>query len=96
MPKFNSETARMAAAKSGPRGESKAKKWLREAADRQTTIKVFEKLTELANNGDMDAIKTYLAYVVGKPKETVALVGDAENPIVFKLDERFLNSINGG
>lgn len=96
MPKFNSETARVAAAKSGPRGESRARKWLKEAADRQSTIKVFEKLTDLASKGDMDAIKTYLAYVVGKPKETVVLSGDSELPIVFKLDERFLKSINGG
>jgi hypothetical protein len=52
---------------------------------------------KLAKEGDMDAIKTYLAYVVGKPKDTVILQGDEEQPIVFTLDERFIKQIlNGG
>lgn len=93
---FNSETAKAAAAKASPRGESKIKAWIRQAADKQTTIKVFEKLTELANQGDMDAIKTFLAYVVGKPKDTVVLAGDEERPITFKLDERFLKQVLNG
>jgi uncharacterized membrane-anchored protein len=94
---FNSETAKEARAKASARGESKIKAWIREAADKQETIGVFKKLTELANNGDMDAIKTYLAYVVGKPKDTVVFTGDEESPITFKLDERFLKQLlNGG
>jgi aryl-alcohol dehydrogenase-like predicted oxidoreductase len=94
---FTKDNAREARAKAAPRGESKIKVWIREAADKQTTIQVFEKLTSLAKGGDMDAIKTYLAYVVGKPKDTVVLTGDTEQPITFKLDERFLKQVlNGG
>jgi len=97
MPKlFDSESAKAARAKAAPRGESKIKVWIREAADKQATIQVFQKLTELANKGDMDAIKTYLAYVVGKPKDTVVLTGDEEQPITFTLDERFLKHILNG
>jgi aryl-alcohol dehydrogenase-like predicted oxidoreductase len=94
---FDSESARAAALKASPRGESKIRVWIREAADKESTITVFKKLESLAKDGDMDAIKTYLAYVVGKPKDTVVLTGDEEKPITFKMDERFLKQlINGG
>jgi uncharacterized membrane-anchored protein len=95
--KFNSESAKEARAKAAPRGESKIRKLIREAADNKTTIEVFNKLATLAKTGDMDAIKTYLAYVVGKPKDTIVFSGDEENPITFKMDERFLKQLlNGG
>lgn len=94
---FNSETARAAAAKASPRGENKIKTWIREAADKESTIEVFKKLESMAKGGDMDAIKTFLAYVVGKPKDTVVFTGDEEKPINFTLDERFLKQLlNGG
>lgn len=95
--KFNSESAREARAKASPRGESKIRKLIRELADKDSTVQVFNKLMDLAKKGDMDAIKTYLAYVVGKPKDTVVLTGDDEKPIVFKADERFIKQLlNGG
>jgi aryl-alcohol dehydrogenase-like predicted oxidoreductase len=91
--KFNSESAKEARAKAAPRGESKIRKLIRELADNESTIDVFNKLKDLAKAGDMDAIKTYLAYVVGKPKDTVVFTGDEEKPITFKLDERFLKQL---
>lgn len=94
---FTKENAKELRAKAAPRGESKIKKLIREAADKETTLEVFEKLMSMAKGGDMDAIKTYLAYVVGKPKDTVVLQGDEEQPITFTLDERFIKQIlNGG
>jgi aryl-alcohol dehydrogenase-like predicted oxidoreductase len=95
--KFNSESAREARAKAAPRGESKIRKLIRELADKDSTVEVFNTLMKLAKSGDMDAIKTYLAYVVGKPKDTVVLTGDEEKPITFTVDERFVKQlINGG
>ena len=97
MPKFDSNSAKEARAKAAPRGENKIKVWIREAADKQSTIEVFKKLESMAKAGDMDAIKTFLAYVVGKPKDTVVFTGDEEKPITFKMDERFLKQLlNGG
>jgi aryl-alcohol dehydrogenase-like predicted oxidoreductase len=94
--KFNSESAKEARAKAAPRGESKIRKLIRELADKETTVEIFNKLAKLAKEGDMDAIKTYLAYVVGKPKDTVVLSGDDEKPITFKMDERFLKQLIDG
>lgn len=93
MPKFDSNTAKEARAKASPRGENKIKAWIREAADKEDTIEVFKKLTELAKKGDMDAVKTYLAYVVGKPKDTLVVAGDEEQPIYLTLDERVIKQI---
>lgn len=90
--KFNSESAKAARAKQSGRGESKIRKLIRELADKDSTIQVFNKLTNLAKGGDMDAIKTYLAYVVGKPKESIQISGDPDYPVLFKLDERFEGS----
>lgn len=86
---FNKETAKAARAKQGPRGESKIRKLIRELADNETTITVFNKLASLAKAGDMDAIKTYLAYVVGKPKESITISGDPDYPVYFISDGRF-------
>lgn len=93
---FDKETAKRAREKAAPRGESKIKKLIREAADKETTMEVFNKLAQLAKGGDMDAIKTYMAYVVGKPRDTIVLTGDEETPITFKVDERFLNQLING
>lgn len=93
---FTKENAKEARAKASPRGESKAKRWIREAADKESTIEVFDKLTEMAKSGDMDAIKTFLGYVVGKPKDTLIIAGDKEEPIILTLDERFLKLIQDG
>jgi hypothetical protein len=93
MPKlFDSESAKAARAKAKPRGESKIKVWIREAADKEDTVSIFKKLAAMAKEGDMDAIKTYLAYVVGKPKESIQISGDPDYPVLFKLDERFEGS----
>lgn len=94
--RFNSKSAKEARAKASPRGESKIRKLIRELADKDSTVEVFNKLMQLAKAGDMDAIKTYLAYVIGKPKDTVVLTGDEEKPIVFKVDERFLKQLING
>ena len=93
---FNSESAKAAKAKASGRGESKIKAWIRKAADKEETIEVFKQLTKMAKGGDMDAIKTYMAYVVGKPKDTVVLTGDEEKPITFTVDDRFLKQLTGG
>lgn len=87
--KFNSESAKAARAKAAGRGESKIRKLIRELADKESTIEVFNTLMKLAKGGDMDAIKTYLGYVVGKPKEAIVIEGDPDKPVIFKIDGRF-------
>jgi hypothetical protein len=86
---FTSETAKEAKAKAAGRGESKIKKWIREAADKKETIAVFQRLTDMAKAGDMDAIKTFMSYVVGKPTESLVITGDPEKPVKFILDGSF-------
>lgn len=75
---FTSETAKVAAAKAKPRGESKIKKLFLQYADKEDVKELFDKLKVMALSGDMDAIKTMLAYLIGKPKETVDMKLDAE------------------
>ena len=75
---FDSTTAKQAAAKAAPRGESKLKKMFKEYADAEDIKDLFDKLKGMALEGDMDAIKTLLAYLIGKPVETKNVNVDAE------------------
>lgn len=76
---FNSETAKEARAKAAPRGENKLKKLFKEYADADDVKDLFEMLKQMAMEGDMDAIKTLLAYLIGKPKETVDVTTNGES-----------------
>lgn len=61
-----------------PKGtESKIKKLFKEYADAEDIQDLFEVLKDKAMAGDMDAIKTLLAYLIGKPVETVNQTLDA-------------------
>ena len=70
---FDSETAKAAKAKAAGRGESKLKKLFKEYADADDVKGLFDVLKDKAMGGDMDAIKTLLGYLIGKPKETVEM-----------------------
>ena len=80
---FDSESAKEARAKASPRGESKLKKLFKEYADAEDVKILFDKLKEKAIEGDMDAIKTLLNYLVGKPRETVDMNIEAGVQLVF-------------
>jgi len=81
---FNSESAKEARAKAAPRGENKLTKLFKEYADAEDVRTLFDKLKEKAIAGDMDAIKTLLSYLIGKPKETVDLNVDGGIQVIMK------------
>lgn len=68
--KFNSNTAREAGQR-GKRGLSERTKILNELLKEENAREVFAQLETKAKNGDMEAIKLYLSYCFGKPKETI-------------------------
>lgn len=70
--------AKEARAKASPRGEGRLKKLFKEYADAEDVKELFEKLKTMALSGDMDAMKTLLAYLIGKPVETKNINMDAE------------------
>lgn len=75
--KFNSETGAAAGSK-GKRGPSRMTQLLNMVRESQTESDVqtvFDKLYEMAKDGDMDAIKTYLSYIIGKPTEKIEVEG---------------------
>ncbi|HEX8333294.1 MAG TPA: hypothetical protein VF622_11755 [Segetibacter sp.] len=74
---FNSATAKAAGERS-KRQPNKLLTAIRDASDKSKAIEIFQKLETMAVGGDMDAIKTYLGYVIGKPKESVDLTTDGE------------------
>jgi hypothetical protein len=76
---FNSESAKEARAKAAPRGESRIKKLFKDYAEEEDVKALFEKLKEKAVGGDMDAIKTLLSYLIGKPKESVDVTTNGES-----------------
>ena len=45
---------------------------------------VWQKLSELVDDGDTNAVKTWLSYRYGKPKETKDVTINAEQPL-FEL-----------
>lgn len=69
---FDSETASQAGQR-GKRGLSERTKILNALFDETKAKEVFEQLQTKALNGDMEAIKLYLSYCFGKPKETIDL-----------------------
>lgn len=75
--KFTSETAREMGLKS-KRGMSERTKILNDLFDAEKATAVFRKVEALAVEGDMEAIKLYLAYCFGKPKESVDITSDGE------------------
>ena len=81
---FNSESAKEARAKAAPRGESKLKKLFKEYADAEDIQELFNTLKAKAVEGDMDAIKTLLGYLIGKPRETVDMNVEGGIQIVFE------------
>jgi hypothetical protein len=73
--KFTSESGAAAGAKS-KRGASRMTQLLtmvREAEGEDDVREIFDTLKTLAKGGDMDAIKTYLSYIIGKPTEKIEL-----------------------
>ena len=75
--RFNSETAAEAGRKS-KRGISVRAKLLNDLFSEDTTKEVFKKLEDKAKGGDMEAIKTYLAYCFGKPEGKLDITSDGE------------------
>lgn len=58
--------------------------------------RVFRKLTSLAADGDMTAIRTYLEYTVGRPTQALTLAGPAGEPLgsnVDRLQEAILEAL---
>lgn len=47
--------------------------------------KVWEKLADKVNEGDTQAIKAWLAYRYGKPKESVDVTSDGDSITGFKI-----------
>ncbi len=93
--KFNSETASEAGKKS-KRGLSERTKVLNALFKEEKAKEVFEKLEALAVGGDMDAIKTYLAYCFGKPEAKLDITSDGEQiglPDLTKLTTDQLNQL---
>lgn len=74
---FTSETAREAGKKSR-RGTSVRAKILNDLFTEVKAKEVFQKLEEKAVGGDMEAIKTYLAYCFGKPEANLDITTDGE------------------
>lgn len=85
MAAFNSETAKLAGQKS-KRGISLRTKLLDQLFDEDATRLVFKQLETLAKGGDMDAIKTYLAYCFGKPEAKLDVTSDGEQ-ITYDLSK---------
>lgn len=81
---FNSETGREARAKAAPRGENKLKKLFKEYAEAEDVKALFDKLKEMAIAGDLDAIKTLLSYLIGKPKETIDMNVEGGIQVIMK------------
>lgn len=76
--KFDKNTASAAGAKS-KRGASDRTKLLNDLLKPEKAKEIFKKLEEKAIGGDMDAIKTYMAYCFGKPKESVDITSNGES-----------------
>jgi len=93
--KFNSESGSEAGKKS-KRGLSERTKVLNALFKEEKAKEVFERLEQLAVSGDMDAIKTYLAYCFGKPEAKLDITSDGEQiglPDLTKLTTDQLNQL---
>lgn len=92
---FTTDTAREAGKKSR-RGISQRTKILDELFTEEKAKEVFQELEKQALGGDMDAIKTYLAYCFGKPESKVDITSDGEQigqPDLSKLSVDQLNQL---
>ena len=69
--------------------ENKVKADFRElwnkAISEENKVDIYNKLYNLASSGDLNAIKLFLEYEVGKPTERKEIVGDADNPVGIKI-----------
>ena len=74
---FTKETAAEAGRKSR-RGISERAKILNDLFTEEKAKLIFQQLEQIALSGDMDAIKTYLAYCFGKPESKVDITSDGE------------------
>jgi hypothetical protein len=85
---FDSESAKQAGQKS-KRGVSDRTKLLNDLLKPEKAKVIFKVLEKKAEQGDMDAIKTYLAYCFGKPKEThdIGLSEEAVNIIMSRVTD---------
>ena len=81
---FTSENAAEYGAK-GKRGPSRLRSLIIDSVDSDEALSIFRKLRDKAAEGDMDAIKTYLAYVVGKPKESLEISGPNGSVLTFNI-----------
>jgi len=89
---FNSTTA-SEAGKRSKRGLSERTKILNALFKEEKAQAIFLKLEQLAEAGDMDAIKTYLAYCFGKPETKVDITSDGEQ-IGFDLTRLTADQLN--
>ncbi len=89
---FSSETASEAGKKS-KRGLSERTKILNDLFKEDKAKAIFLKLEEKAEAGDMDAIKTYLAYCFGKPEAKIDITSDGEQ-IGYDLNRLSVEQLN--
>ncbi len=92
---FNSERASEAGRKS-KRGLSERTKLLNSLFNEDKAKEIFQKLEGEALTGNMDAIKTYLAYCFGKPEAKLDITSDGEQigmPDLTKLTTAQLNQL---
>lgn len=89
---FTSQTASLAGSKS-KRGISQRTKILDDLFNKENAKSVFQQLETKALAGDMDAIKTYLAYCFGKPEAKIDVTSDGE-PIGFDLSRLSADQLN--
>jgi len=92
---FNSERASEAGRKS-KRGMSERTKLLNSMFNEEKAKQIFAELEKQAVEGDMDAIKTYLAYCFGKPEAKLDITSDGEQiglPDLTKLSTDQLNQL---
>jgi hypothetical protein len=81
---FNSDTAKQARAKSSANlGGSKLKRLFLDYADADDVKELFEVLKAKAMEGDLEAVKIMLGYLIGKPTENVKM--DVEGGITVVM-----------
>jgi hypothetical protein len=80
--------------KKSKRGVSERTKILNALFTEEKAKEVFLKLEQIAISGDMDAIKTYLAYCFGKPETKIDVTSDGEQLGTFDLDKLSVEQLN--
>lgn len=89
---WNTETARLAGKKS-KRGPGARAALLDHLFDDKAATKIFKQLELQAINGDMEAIKTYLAYCFGKPEAKLDISIDESSYDLDKLTTEQLKTL---